>query len=214
MITWPKGKKCAVMFTFDMDAETLWTSRNPASWNSPETLSQGTYGPLEGVPRILKLFEKYNVKTSFFIPGWVIERHPGVCKEIYERGHDIGYHSYDHTFNKGNTLEQEKAMLEKCEEIFDKYLGCRPVGVRSPMGDLLAGMEQILLDKGYIYASDMKHTDTPYFHKLNGKRIPLVELPTKWMYDDSSYYFFTLQEPVRRGIAPGSHLYEVWSGGI
>lgn len=57
----------------------------------------------------------------------------------------------------------------------------------------------------------MKHTDTPYFRKVNGKEVPLVELPTKWMYDDSSYYFFTLQEPVRRGIATGSQVYEIWS---
>ena len=32
---WPNGAQCAVMFTFDFDAETLWISRDPSNWKRP-----------------------------------------------------------------------------------------------------------------------------------------------------------------------------------
>ena len=50
---WPNGAQCAVMLTFDFDAETLWISRDPSNWKRPGTMSQGTYGAKIGVPKIL-----------------------------------------------------------------------------------------------------------------------------------------------------------------
>ena len=36
---WMDGARCAVMLTFDFDAETLWTSRDPTNWDRPGALS-------------------------------------------------------------------------------------------------------------------------------------------------------------------------------
>jgi peptidoglycan/xylan/chitin deacetylase (PgdA/CDA1 family) len=210
MVKWPDGKKCAVLFTFDVDAETLWLSRNKDSWNSPEALSRGAYGPKEGVPRILDLLDKHDIKGTFFIPGWVIEKYEDMAREIHKRGHELGYHGYLHEFDKNITYDQENELMEKCEGIIKRITGKRPVGQRSPMGEVLPHTVKLLCDREYIYASNLKDSDSPYFHKLDGKDAPLVELPTEWMYDDSSYYFFTLQEPARRGIAPASTVYEIW----
>ena len=55
---WPNGAKCAVMLTFDFDAETLWISRNPDNWRRPGVLSQGTYGGKVAVPKILELLRE------------------------------------------------------------------------------------------------------------------------------------------------------------
>ena len=49
-VPWPNGARCAVMLTFDFDAETLWTSRDERNWNRPGVLSQGRYGAKVGVP--------------------------------------------------------------------------------------------------------------------------------------------------------------------
>lgn len=32
--------------------------------------AQGMYAGEVGVPRLLKLFDKYKIKTTWFIPGW------------------------------------------------------------------------------------------------------------------------------------------------
>ena len=211
MVKWPNGKKIAVMLTFDVDAETMWISRNPISWKSPETLSRGAYAMNEAVPRTLDLLDKHNIKSSFFIPGWVIEKFPQRCKEIHEAGHEFGYHGYLHEFSPDITYEQENALMEQCEAIIEDITGYRPVGHRSPMGEFLPHTVQLLVDRGYKYATAMKDWDVPYFHKLNGEEVNLVEIPTEWMLEDSPYYMFTLQEPVRRGISPGSHVFEIWT---
>ena len=53
-IKWPEGAQCAVLLTFDFDAETLWISRNAENINRPGILSQGLYGARVGVPKILE----------------------------------------------------------------------------------------------------------------------------------------------------------------
>jgi len=65
---WPGESRAACAFTFDMDAETLWMARDI---HEPVTLSQGRFGPVEALPRILALLEKAEVRASFFIPAWV-----------------------------------------------------------------------------------------------------------------------------------------------
>ena len=52
---WPRHARCAVMLTFDFDAEAGWLSRDPDVARRPGILSQGTYGATVGVPRILEL---------------------------------------------------------------------------------------------------------------------------------------------------------------
>jgi hypothetical protein len=54
-VKWPNGARCAVMLTFDFDAETLWLSRDPDNARRSGFLSQGVYGAKTGVPKILEL---------------------------------------------------------------------------------------------------------------------------------------------------------------
>ena len=112
---WPAGVKCAVVFTFDLDAETLWFSRNPKNWDSVQNRSRGAYGPNEAVPRILDMLARNGVKSTFFIPGWVIEQYEGIVRRISEEGHEIGYHGYLHECSTTITYDEENALMEKCE---------------------------------------------------------------------------------------------------
>jgi peptidoglycan/xylan/chitin deacetylase (PgdA/CDA1 family) len=72
----PKG--FPVMLTFDLDAETLWTARDPKNWERPIALSQGTYGWKIGMGRIMDLLDRYGIKVTFFIPGLVMQQHPAL----------------------------------------------------------------------------------------------------------------------------------------
>ncbi len=46
--------------------------------------------------RILDLLERHRTKATFFVLGWVAERHPTLIRRIAEAGHEIGCHSYAH----------------------------------------------------------------------------------------------------------------------
>ena len=42
---WPNDKRIAVMFAFDLDAETMWTTRGDGNADHITNLSRGVYGP-------------------------------------------------------------------------------------------------------------------------------------------------------------------------
>ena len=62
------SKGFPVLFTFDLDAETMWTSRDPKNAERPIIMSQGAYGWKVGLGRVLKLLSRYSVPATFFIP--------------------------------------------------------------------------------------------------------------------------------------------------
>ena len=55
------SKGFPLMLTFDLDAETMWTGRDPANAQRPILMSQGAYGWKVGMPRILKLLSLIHI---------------------------------------------------------------------------------------------------------------------------------------------------------
>jgi peptidoglycan-N-acetylglucosamine deacetylase len=47
-------------------------------------------------PRVLDLLDRYHVKATFFMMGRNVERYPAVARDVLQRGHQIGNHSYSH----------------------------------------------------------------------------------------------------------------------
>lgn len=88
--------------------------------SSPVYISRGEYGAVVGVPRILDLLDKYNLKTTFFIPGHTADTYPEACKEIVARGHEVGHHGYVHEDPTDLTLEVEDSILQRGFEILVK----------------------------------------------------------------------------------------------
>src|SRR5882757_896548 len=87
---WPEGARCAVMLSFDVDGETTALSEDPRLVKRLSTMSQCSYGPRIGVPRLLELLAHLDVPATFFVPGWVAERHPRMVRAIAAGGHEIG----------------------------------------------------------------------------------------------------------------------------
>ena len=88
-IPWPDDVQCPVVLCFHVDAESLLIAVDHDNARRPITLSQGTYGPRLGVPRILALLRKYDLKASFYFPGITAERHPYSVEAIVSDGHEI-----------------------------------------------------------------------------------------------------------------------------
>jgi peptidoglycan/xylan/chitin deacetylase (PgdA/CDA1 family) len=47
-------------------------------------------------PQLLEVLDRYQIKASFFWLGACVDRNPFLAKDIYQRGHWIGLHGYDH----------------------------------------------------------------------------------------------------------------------
>ncbi len=210
MMNWPNNKRIAVMLAFDLDAETMWTTHGDGSTAHMTNLSRGAYGPKQGVPRILDMLDCHQVKATFFIPGVVAEHYPEVVKEIARRGHDIGFHGYLHEESTKTTYEQENATMHRSEKIIYNLTGQKMVGHRAPGGVIHEYSLRLFLEHGYIYSSNWRDNDGPFLHQIDGKTIPLVELPKDSIFDDTAYDFFTDAAPERYGLKSPDEMFEIW----
>lgn len=207
-IEWPNGARCAVMLTFDFDAETLWLSRDPDNARRPGVLSQGVYGGKTGVPKILELLREEELKATFFIPGWTAEKYVDRVEAIAAGGHEIGHHGYLHEWIDPDFPEKEKEALEKGLESLRKTVGVRPAGYRSPAGETSQNMIGLLKEYGFLYDSSLMDQVSPYRHVLpDGSEGP-VELPWHWSLDDAPYALFAIKSP--RPIFTNEHILSVW----
>ena len=91
-------KKMPVLLTFDVDGECLWRCRDPQNAKRPVILSQGRYGPETGVPRILKMLNRYGIHATFFIPGFTVNQYQDLARQIVAEGHELGNHGWSHTY--------------------------------------------------------------------------------------------------------------------
>ena len=210
MMNWPDNKRIAVMMAFDLDAETMWTTHGDGSTAHMTNLSRGAYGPKQGVPRILDMLDSHQVKATFFIPGVVAEHYPEVVKEIARRGHDIGFHGYLHEESTKTTYEQEDATMHRSEKIIYDLTGQKIAGHRAPGGVIHDSRLRLFLEHGYIYSSNWRDSDGPFLHQIDGKTVPLVELPKDSIFDDTAYDFYTDAAPERYGLKSPDEMFEIW----
>jgi peptidoglycan-N-acetylglucosamine deacetylase len=193
---WPGEARAACAFTFDLDAETLWMARGVSE---PVALSQGRFGPVEAVPRILELLATTQVRASFFIPAWTAAHYPDVVRAIAGAGHEIGCHGDEHERVSDLDARQEETILLKSLETLTPLAGGRPVGWRAPAWQLSANSLDLVARHGFEYSSNMMDRLVPYLHpEAHGRR--LVEIPVAWVLDDAPFFMFTGQRSIQ---APG-----------
>ena len=207
-MTWPNGARCAVMLTFDFDAETLWLSRDPSNAKKPGILSQGIYGAQRGVPEILSVLKSHNLPATFFVPGWTAEKYPHRMTEILEAGHEVGHHGYLHEWIDPDKPDEERATFEKGLEALDRVAGVKPTGYRSPAGETSPTLMGLLNEFGLIYDSSLMKDVFPYRHVLDDGSEGPLELPWHWSTDDAPYMIFSVQTP--RSIFTNDHIFQIW----
>ena len=54
----------------------------------------------EGLPRLLDLYDKYGVKSTFFVLGQLAEIRPNIVKQIIAHGQEVGSHGYQHDYRR------------------------------------------------------------------------------------------------------------------
>jgi peptidoglycan-N-acetylglucosamine deacetylase len=186
-IPWPNGARCAVAFTFDMDAESLLHVNYRDTAPTRVALSSMLrYGPEIAVPRILALFARHNLKQTFFVPGWCVETYPKTIERILKAGHEIGHHGYLHARPNMQTAEAEKESLQRGIAALVKASGKRPIGYRAPAYAFSQHTLGYLLEENFEYDSSLFGADIPYLISDGGR--DLVELPTDMSLDDWTQY--------------------------
>jgi peptidoglycan-N-acetylglucosamine deacetylase len=188
---WPGQATVAVCLTFDVDAEAPWLAQSPAYARRLSTLSEGRYGVVRALPRILELLERHGVGGTFYVPGATAERHPDGVRAIVAAGHEVGHHGHDHLRSHQIDADAQRAEVEAGLEALASVAGVVPRGYRSPAWELTPETFALLLEHGFAYDSSCMGDDRPYLEELDGQTI--LELPVHWSLDDWPYYGWSVE---------------------
>lgn len=218
-------------FGVDVDAVAGWLGSYGGE-DSPDDISRGLFAGEVGSPRLLKLFERMNIKTTWFIPGHSIETFPVQMQAVADAGHEIGIHGYSHENPIAMTPAQEEAVLDKCIALVEKLSGRRPTGYVAPWWEFSKVTNELLVKKGIKYDHSLMHNDFhPYYVRVGdswtpidygkkpaewmvplqrGTETDLIEIPANWYLDDLPPMMFIKKSPNSHGFVNPRDIEQMW----
>jgi peptidoglycan-N-acetylglucosamine deacetylase len=183
--TWKDGARCAVALSFDSDHE---TNELRDGGRSIGRMAWGQYGNRAGVPRILELLARHDVRATFFVPAVSALLHPDEQRRVVAEGHEIGIHGWIHELNSVLPYEAERDLMLRSSDALETITGARPVGIRTPSWDFSPNTLRIEMEMGLEYDSSLMADVDCYELLLDGVVSGIVELPVEWIRDDAVYF--------------------------
>lgn len=89
----------------------------------------------EDTDTLLDILNKNDVKATFFLCGYWVDKYPEEVKKIYEAGNDIGNHSNTHPHSSQLSLEENKQNIMDCHNKIKNLLNTDPILYRPPFGE-------------------------------------------------------------------------------
>jgi polysaccharide deacetylase family protein (PEP-CTERM system associated) len=82
--------------------------------------------------RLLHILAEHDARATFFVLGWVAERHPTLVKAIAEAGHEVASHGYDHALIYEQSRAEFDGDIQRAIEAIEAAGVPRPIGYRAP----------------------------------------------------------------------------------
>ena len=225
------AKEILCGFGIDVDAVAGWLGSYGGE-DSPDDISRGLFAGEVGSPRLLKLFDRMGIKTTWFIPGHSIETFPEQMKAVADAGHEIGIHGYSHENPIAMTREQERAVLDKSIDLVGKLAGRAPTGYVAPWWEFSPVTNELLIERGIKYDHSLMHNDFhPYYVRVGdewtridysaqpeswmkplkrGQETSLIEIPANWYLDDLPPMMFIKKAPNSHGFVNPRDIEQMW----
>lgn len=108
--------------------------------------------------RTLELLDRFQIKATFFVLGWIADRYPELIHRVAERGHEIASKGYYHRNTLLMTPAEFREDLARTREALENASNTRVLGYRMADGwlgpnDLWA--LDVLAQEGYAYDSSI-----------------------------------------------------------
>ena len=213
----PGRKRLAVSIGADFDAHCLWMGTFGLS--SPGYLSRGEFGAEVGVPRLLALFERHDIRSTWCTPSHTLRTFPAQCAAIVHAGHEMAAHGCYHEQITKLDADEERRLLELQISEHEALIGRRPTGYRSPAWDFSDATLGLLEEFGFVWDSSLMGRDFEAYRprpvvsidrergNTFGEPSPVIELPVSWFLDD----FPALDNVPRHGVMGSTEtLFQRW----
>jgi len=113
---------------------------------------------LRNVEAVLELFSRHEVAATFFVLGWVAERHPALIRQIAEAGHEVASHGMAHHRVSSQTPESFREDVRRAKALIEDAAGVRVRGYRAASFSIDATTDWahgVLYEEGHAYSSSV-----------------------------------------------------------
>ena len=139
--------------TFDVEehfqVSAFWTSERRKQWDLLESRVE------RNTLKIADILAARSTKATFFVLGWIAERHPGLVKELAQRGHEIASHGYGHELVSNQTPNEFRQDIRRSKQILEDLIGKKVLGYRAPSFSVTSWAIEILVEEGFQYDSSV-----------------------------------------------------------
>ncbi len=157
----------------------------------------------QGMPRLLDLYDKYNVKATFFFTGHIANLHPELVRMAKQNGHEIGSHGLTHEVSKAFDAmprQEQLVHLKQSKQILENIAGEEVVSFRAPAARVPRDFAQTLLEAGFKIDSSVSSQRMDMFFSFGS----LNKL--HWLSAPRRAYFASESNIFQRG---NSQLFEI-----
>lgn len=152
----PPSQRPAHFFTVDVEeyfhAAALERAAEPGRWTSLESRVE------QGTDALLGALAEHGARGTFFVLGWVAERHPGLVRRIADAGHEVASHGWSHRRVTALWPNEFRDEARRSRQVLEDAAGTAVRGYRAPNFSLVRGWEwamDVLLGEGYVYDSSV-----------------------------------------------------------
>ena len=151
---------------------------------------------LNTLPRLLDIYEKYNVHSTFFVLASLAEIRPNIVRQISERGQEVASHGYTHDYRKAYdmmTLEEQVDDLKHSKDILEQICGKEVLSFRAPALRVNEYTPLALESAGYKFDSSIAPQRLDAFMSLGSKN------KREWYKAPRAVYHIDKKNLARRG---------------
>ena len=206
-IEWPGGARIAVSLVVNYEEGAEYSTLDgdshhetngevpspvPAADRDLNNESFFEYGSRVGVWRLLDMFRRYEVPSTFFCCALALERNLEVAREIPAQGHEVCGHGYRweeyHLMDRGS----ERDSIARTIESLERTTGERTVGWFTRYGPSVNTRDLVVEHGGFVYDSMGLNDDLPYYvtvqDRVTDQDRPWLVIPYSMETNDARFW--------------------------
>ena len=176
------GGSTAVTNAFSVDVEDYFHVSAFASTIRPENWERLESRVERNTERVLARLDEHGVKATFFVLGWIAQRHPALIQGIYRQGHEVACHGFSHqlVYRQSQATFREETLRAK--GILEDIIQAPVLGYRAASYSITARSIwalDVLAEAGFRYDSSIFPVRHDLYGMPNAPRLPYrMETPS------------------------------------